>query len=127
MGAPSLSQKIIVVIGGTTGLGFSAARAMLAAGAKDMFITGQNPENAQTAAASLGARCAAYAGDQFGGFDALYHVAGASGRRFGDGPLHEITDEGLKATPELNLHSVILSNRAAVRQFLSLSALSSGL
>src|SRR5206468_1304015 len=29
-----------------------------------------------------------------GGLDVLYHVAGGSGRRFGDGPLHECTDEG---------------------------------
>ena len=37
----------------------------------------------------------------------------------GDGPLHEMTDDGLRATLELNLHSVMLSNRAAVRQFLA--------
>jgi NAD(P)-dependent dehydrogenase (short-subunit alcohol dehydrogenase family) len=54
----------------------------------------------------------------FGGFDALYHVAGGSGRRWGDGPLHEITDEGWRHTLELNLTSVFYSNRAAVRQFL---------
>jgi NAD(P)-dependent dehydrogenase (short-subunit alcohol dehydrogenase family) len=37
----------------------------------------------------------------------------------GDGPLHEITDEAVPTTLALNLHSVIYSNRAAVRQFLS--------
>ena len=31
---------------------------------------------------------------EFGGFDGLYHVAGGSGRQMGDGPLHEVTDEG---------------------------------
>ena len=30
----------------------------------------------------------------FGDLHGLYHVAGGSGRRFGDGPMHEITDEG---------------------------------
>src|SRR5262249_57366178 len=40
----------------------------------------------------------------FDGFDGLYHVAGGSGRRWGDGPLHEITDEGWRKTLELNLN-----------------------
>jgi NAD(P)-dependent dehydrogenase (short-subunit alcohol dehydrogenase family) len=46
-------------------------------------------------------------------------VAGGSGRRWGDGPLHEISNEGWKQTMELNLTSVFYSNRAAVRQLLS--------
>ena len=33
----------------------------------------------------------------------------------GDGPLHEITDDGVMATLNLNLASAIYSNRAAVR------------
>jgi NADP-dependent 3-hydroxy acid dehydrogenase YdfG len=32
--------------------------------------------------------------ESFDGFHGLYHVAGGSGRKFGDGPLHEITYEG---------------------------------
>jgi len=35
----------------------------------------------------------------------------------GDGPLHEVTDEGWDATLQLNLTSQFYSNRAAVRQF----------
>jgi NAD(P)-dependent dehydrogenase (short-subunit alcohol dehydrogenase family) len=54
----------------------------------------------------------------FGGFHGLYHVAGGSGRGEGDGPLHEITDEGWDFTIRLNLRSLFYSNRAAVRQFL---------
>jgi NAD(P)-dependent dehydrogenase (short-subunit alcohol dehydrogenase family) len=52
-----------------------------------------------------------------GRVDGLVHVAGGSGRRFGDGPLHELTDAGWAATIELNLTSAFLSNRSAVRQF----------
>jgi NAD(P)-dependent dehydrogenase (short-subunit alcohol dehydrogenase family) len=37
----------------------------------------------------------------------------------GDGPLHELADRGLKSTLELNLMSLIYSNRAAIRQFLA--------
>jgi NAD(P)-dependent dehydrogenase (short-subunit alcohol dehydrogenase family) len=58
----------------------------------------------------------------FGGFHGLYHVAGGSGRRWGDGPLHEITDEGWSATFQLNLTSLFYSNRAAARQFLAQSS-----
>lgn len=63
-------------------------------------------------------RAIALARSEFGGFDALYHVAGGSGRRQGDGPLHEITDAGWDFTLDLNLTSLFLSNRAAVRAFL---------
>ena len=37
----------------------------------------------------------------------------------GDGPLHEITDEGWRKTLDLNAASMFYSNRAAVRQFLA--------
>src|SRR5690606_32549819 len=54
----------------------------------------------------------------FGGFDGLYHVAGGSGRKYGDGPLHEMLLEGWNKTLELNLTSLMLSNRAAIKVFL---------
>lgn len=54
----------------------------------------------------------------YGGFDGLYHVAGGSGRSFGDGPLHEMSIDGWNKTIELNLTSVMLSNQAAVKSFL---------
>lgn len=132
-----LSGKRIVIIGGTTGLGLSAARAMVAEGA-DVVVVGRDAESARDAQVALEAmemgKAYAMAGDAtvaqtaetavarcmeiFGGFDALYHVAGGSGRSFGDGPLHEVTDGGIDRTLDLNLKSVILSNRAAVRSFL---------
>lgn len=55
--------------------------------------------------------------ENFGSFDGLYHVAGGSGRKMGDGPLHEVTLEGWNKTFELNLTSLMLSNRAAIRSF----------
>lgn len=129
-----LADKALVIIGGTTGLGLSAAHAFLAAGARGVVVTGRNPESSSAAARALGNCGRALTGDargadhavraiglcreNFGGFDGLYHVAGGSGRKMGDGPLQEVTDEGIAATLELNLHSLILSNRAAVRQFL---------
>jgi NAD(P)-dependent dehydrogenase (short-subunit alcohol dehydrogenase family) len=56
---------------------------------------------------------------EFGRLDGLYHVAGGSGRAWGDGPVHELTDEGWHKTIEWNLTSVMYSNRAALRQFLA--------
>ncbi len=55
--------------------------------------------------------------EKFRRFDGLYHVAGGSGRKYGDGPLHEMTMEGWNKTFELNLSSLMLSNRAAIRAF----------
>lgn len=135
MASHDLADKVLVVIGGTAGLGRSAARAFVAAGARGVVITGRNPETANEAQAELGAQGAIHVGDatdpahavqaialareRFGGFDGLYHVAGGSGRRMGDGPLHDVTDDGIAATLQLNLNSLILSNRAAVRQFIA--------
>jgi len=129
-----LEDKVIVVVGGTTGLGLSAARAFLASGARGVVVTGRNPDSTRAAQTSLGVSARAVNGDactpahaveaiqtavrEFGGFDGLYHVAGGSGRRMGDGPLHEITDASWRATLDLNLTSLFNSNRAAVRAFL---------
>ena len=68
------------------------------------------PSDSATASAAI-----RLAIDSFGRFDALYHVAGGSGRRAGDGPLHEVTDDGVAATLQHNLTSLIYSNRAAVQ------------
>ena len=57
---------------------------------------------------------------EFGSFDGLYHVAGGSGRKMGDGPLHDLTVEGWNKTMELNLTSLMLSNQAAIKKFLEL-------
>ncbi len=115
-------------------MGFSAAKAFVGEAAS-VVVVGIDPESSRQAKELLGKNSLAITGDatieetaekairscieQFGGFDALYHVAGGSGRKFGDGPLHEMTTEGWNKTLELNLTSVMLSNRAAVKQFLN--------
>ena len=128
-----LEDKVIVIVGGTTGLGLAAAKACVEAGGK-VIVVGRNPQNAEAADQSLGDGGTALVGDatypetapkairvaieQFGGFHGLYHVAGGSGRGKGDGPLHEISDEGWEFTMNLNLTSLFYSNRGAIRQFL---------
>src|SRR6188474_1577109 len=129
-----LKNKNIVIIGGTTGIGLSAAKAFIAEGAK-VVVVGRNPDSVAEAKKIVGKDAEALAADathpetannsiltcieEFGSFDGLYHVAGGSGRKFGDGPLHELTLDGWNKTLELNLTSLMLSNQAAVRQFLS--------
>lgn len=129
----ALEDKTIVIIGGTGGLGFSAAKACIAAGA-NVMVVGRDLDRAIQAQAELGELARFHAGDAtdpdtatqsialalkaFGRFDGLYHVAGGSGRKYGDGPLDAITDEGWQRTLDLNLSSLFYSNRAAVQQFL---------
>src|SRR5690606_11660094 len=67
--------------------------------------------------ATTAERAIAQAREAFGGIDALYHVAGGSGRAFGDGPCHEITDAGWEQTIALNQTSLFYSNRAALKAF----------
>jgi len=55
---------------------------------------------------------------QHGRIDALFHVAGASGRPWGDGPLHECTDEGWCATLDANLNTAFHTTRAVLRLML---------
>ena len=52
-------------------------------------------------------------------FDVVYNVAGISGRRFGDGPLHEMTLGGWRTVLDNNATSIALVCRAAIRQMLN--------
>ncbi len=128
-----LSGKNLVIIGGTTGLGLSAAKAFAESGA-GVVVVGRNEESAAEARNKLGGWVEVITGDavqpstavraidvcisKFGSFNGLYHVAGGSGRKMGDGPLHDLTLEGWNKTLELNLTSLMLSDQAAIRQFL---------
>lgn len=119
---------MVVVIGGTSGLGLSAVRACVREGARVVAV-GRDPAKAAAVAGELGEavrtlaaeaiesatapRAIELAVSAFGAFHGLYHVAGGSGRRMGDGPLHAISDAGWASTLQLNLTSLFHSNRAA--------------
>jgi NAD(P)-dependent dehydrogenase (short-subunit alcohol dehydrogenase family) len=62
-----------------------------------------------------------------GRLDVLFHVAGISGRRYGDGALHECSEAGWDAVLDVNARGTFLTNRAAVRQMLSQDADDTGL
>ncbi|MCY7418633.1 MAG: SDR family oxidoreductase [Chloroflexi bacterium] len=55
---------------------------------------------------------------RFGRIDALFNVAGGSGRRYGDGPDHEMTMEGWERTMSLNARTHITASRAVLRRML---------
>jgi NAD(P)-dependent dehydrogenase (short-subunit alcohol dehydrogenase family) len=130
-----LTKKRCLIVGGTSGLGLAAAARFLQEGAR-VVIAGRSPAKGAEAISSLGeqsslAFVACHAADAaqverlyaeavafLDGLDVLYHVAGISGRRQGDGPLHECTEAGWQATIDANLKSTFLTNRAAVRHFL---------
>ena len=125
-------DRVAGIIGGTTGLGLSAAKALANSGWK-IALLGRNPNSLAKALAEVGSVATGIEADacepksaynlidsaieNFGRLDALYHVAGGSARAEGDGPLHEMTDEGWQRAIEHNLSSLAYSNRAAVKKF----------
>ncbi len=130
-----LANKRCLIVGGTSGIGLSAAWHFLDADArlvaagldemplKECLTFHGEPDRALPVVCD--ARDAkqvdeliAFAVRYLGGLDILYHVAGSSGRKDGDGPLHECTDAGWQATLDANLKSTFLTNRAAIRHFL---------
>jgi NAD(P)-dependent dehydrogenase (short-subunit alcohol dehydrogenase family) len=130
-----LSGKRCLLVGGTGGLGQAAARRFLEEGAR-VVLAGHEPDAGRLVVEALACfgPCSFVACDatqprqvdalladtvaQLGGLDVLYHLAGVSGRRHGDGALHECSDAGWQATLDVNLTTVFLTNRAAVRHFL---------
>jgi NAD(P)-dependent dehydrogenase (short-subunit alcohol dehydrogenase family) len=128
-----LQGKRCLIVGGTSGIGLAAAARFVEEGAR-LVIAGPDAARGEAAKAALGAahflRCDAtvsadvaelFAGavSLLGGLDVLYHVAGGSGRRFGDGSLHECSEDGWDATLALNLTSAFLTNRAMIRHLLA--------
>jgi len=56
--------------------------------------------------------------NRFGRVDAVFNVAGISGRKLGDGPLHECTSEGWDVTLDTNVKSMFLVCRGVLRHWL---------
>jgi NAD(P)-dependent dehydrogenase (short-subunit alcohol dehydrogenase family) len=128
-----LKNKNIIIVGGTSGIGLSAAKAFLKNGAQ-VVVAGKDDKHLEEAKKLLTSQAEVVAGDatvegtvskaielclkKFGKLDGLYHVAGGSGRKMGDGPLHKLTLDGWDKTLALNLTSLMLSNKAAINQFM---------
>jgi NAD(P)-dependent dehydrogenase (short-subunit alcohol dehydrogenase family) len=132
-----LGGRTCLIVGGTSGIGLAAARRFLAEGAR-VVVAGRSSDAGRVAHEQLAVLGPVweYALDlglgesevrplfEFalealrGRLDILLHVAGISGRKLGDGPLHECATEGWDHVMRINALGVFLTNRAAVQQML---------
>jgi len=119
------------LITGASGIGAATARLAAVYGAR-VFVCGLDGHECSRLAEECGggfhcgdlsdpaeaekavARCIS----ELGPVDALFNVAGGSGRRYGDGPLHLITDEGWERTFEINLKTMFLMSRTVLRRMI---------
>ncbi len=124
------------LITGSTGIAEASAELFAAEGSR-VFVVSRTEEHCRTLVDDLeasGAEAAWFvadledehaadaavvaAVDRFGRLDALFNVAGGSGRRFGDGPIHELTMDGWERTMALNTRTHVTMSRAVVRRML---------
>ncbi|MEE2659886.1 MAG: SDR family oxidoreductase [Candidatus Latescibacterota bacterium] len=123
----------VLLISGSTGIAEATARGAADRGAQ-VFITSRTEANCRALGESLpdagyqaadlsedGAAEAVVAGcvERYGRIDLLFNVAGISGRKFGDGPLHECTSQGWDTTMSVNVRSLYQLSHHALRQMLA--------
>jgi len=124
----------VCLVTGSTGIAAASAERFAAEGA-EVFIVSRTEDHCRELferIAAAGGRAAYHAADltdepqvedavetaidAFGRIDGLFSVAGGSGRRFGDGPIHEVSAEAWDATLGLNLRTQALVCREVVRR-----------
>jgi NAD(P)-dependent dehydrogenase (short-subunit alcohol dehydrogenase family) len=123
-------------ITGSTGIAAATAELFVTEGAQ-VFLASRTEAHLRELAdelAAAGAEVAWFAADledaagaeeavaaareRFGRIDMLFNVAGGSGRRFGDGPVHELTPDGWDRTMSLNARTHVTVSRPVLRQML---------
>src|SRR5262245_56856642 len=116
----------IWILTGSTGMAGATAELAAAQGAR-LFITSRTASHGEELVAKIrrtGGVCEFVAADlkdprtgpsiveqcvaRYGRVDALFNVAGISGRKFGDGPIHECSEEGWDMTLDTNVRSMFL-------------------
>jgi NAD(P)-dependent dehydrogenase (short-subunit alcohol dehydrogenase family) len=133
-----LRDKILIITG-STGIGAAAARLAALQGAR-LVVAASDELAGFELAAETGAEC--WVGDlthpgsaasvvsqclsKFGRVDAVFNVAGLSGRRFGDGPAHEVTAEGWDVTISHNLTVTFQICQAAISRMLEQAVAENG-
>ena len=125
-----LMNKNIIVAGGSSGIGLAAVKYFIAQGANVVGIGKNSEDNLPHASNQLQwifgdlrkedtiQQAIKICIDHYKQVDGLLHVAGGSGRTFGDGPLHELTEEGWEKTIQLNATTAMLTNRAVINVML---------
>ena len=134
------SRSRVLIITSSMGIGAATARLASAAGTCLLLATGDQQSGWELAAET---RADCWVGDltrpsaadsvvaqcvsRFGRVDALFNAAGLSGRRFGDGPTDECTDEGWDVTLAHNLKMTFLMCRAVIRRMMQQPVAENGL
>ena len=120
-----LADKVAVVIGGSAGIGFGAARHFAAEGAR-VFITGRRQADLDKAAAKLGSNVMAVRGDasSLADIDRVYeivrlhtdqiHVLLVNAGFYEFGRLGEITEEHFDKTFDTNVRGLLFSVQKAL-------------
>ncbi len=126
----------VFIITGSTGIAAETIKLLVKEGAKVFFIsqTKKNCQNLYDELASMGYEADFMVGDltdpevaiqlvdncisKYGRIDGLYNVAGISGRKYGDGPVHECTEEGWEKTMTTNVTTQYRMCREVVKQML---------
>ena len=130
----------VILITGSTGIAEATAVRAAADGAR-VFVVSRTAENAESLAKRIGgaffaadlvqpdsaARAVEACAAAYGRLDALFNVAGISGRKFGDGPLHECTEAGWDTTLDANVKSMFLMCRASLLRMLAQPVAANGL
>lgn len=134
-----------LLITGSTGIAAATAKLAASSGAS-IFIVSRDEESCTVLANEINIAnsvCEFFVGDltdentsiiavekcvqRFGRIDALFNVAGISGRKFGDGALHECTENGWDATMDANAKTTFLMSREVLKQMLKQEINAAGL
>jgi NAD(P)-dependent dehydrogenase (short-subunit alcohol dehydrogenase family) len=130
-------QDRVCLITGSTGIAAATARLAIREGAR-VFISSNSPEScsalidqlsadggssdylvADLALAASAERVLERCLSRFSRVDALFNVAGISGRKYGDGPVHECSDEAWDITLATNAKSMFMLSRALIGHWLA--------
>ena len=140
----SLQGKTLFIVG-STGIGGATAK-LAAQGGAQVFVSSRTEDNCRALCEEInafGGVASYFVADQtqaeqvqdavnacvekFGRMHAAFNVAGISGRRFGDGPLHECSEEGWDVTLDTNAKGMFLFCRAQLNQMLQQPIVENGL
>lgn len=129
-----------IIVTGATGIAAASARRFTAEGATVVIISRTEAScreltesiaadggHASYVVADLtdgeaGSSATSAAIERLGRVDGLFNVAGGSGRRMGDGPLHTLTPEAWDATMRLNATSHVIASAPVLRAMLEQDA-----
>lgn len=123
MARNDLEGKVCIVTGASSGIGRASARLFAEAGGR-VAAFDVNREDGEAVVSDIGGEASFFEVDvsrstqvsravdavarDMGRVDVLFNVVGVSGRKWGDGPVHECTEDAWDRVMDINLKSVFL-------------------